>query len=210
MRKLIISLMIILVAASSAYGTDKGDIRLMLDKIEKANAELETLQGRFLHERIGSDGIKEDLEGMLYVTSDNLAMHYDKADRELFMIRGDKIHMIRRGKTRDLNIKIIKPMKSLKETLIYSMLGKVASLSESQASYEVDFSEKEDEVIVVFRSKKKSMIGYEKIVNTYDSANFTLKKMEMVEFNGNISIYSVESAILNQRIDSQIFDVDAY
>lgn len=210
MRTVAIALIMMLMTISNAFADDHQNTLDYLKKIESANSAVKTFQGRFVQGRISKDGTHEAFEGMLYVAPDNMAMHYDKSDQELFMIQGDRIHMRRNGKTREINLKFIKPMQSLKTTLLYSMQGKVASLAESQSSYIVTAIETGSEIVVEFRSKKKGKMGYEVIRNTYNSESYLLKRMELIEFNGNSNIYTISSAAVNEYVDPKIFDIDLY
>lgn len=210
MRKLVVVLMMILMGTSSAFADENSRTMEILEKIEAANSSVKTIQGRFVHGRISRDGTHEALQGMLYVGSGNMAMHYDKSDQEIFMIQDDRIHMRRKGKARDINLKIIRPMQSLKTTLLYSMQGKVASLAKFQPSYAVTAVENGGDIVIEFRSMKKGKMGYEVIRNTYDARSHLIKRMEMVEFNGNSNIYTISSLSVDKHIPQKMFDIDLY
>lgn len=80
----------------------------------------------------------------------------------------------------------------------------------AQPSYAVTAVENGGDIVIEFRSMKKGKMGYEVIRNTYDARSYLIKRMEMLEFNGNSNIYTISSLSVDKHIPQKMFDIDLY
>jgi outer membrane lipoprotein-sorting protein len=114
--------------------------------------------------------------------------------------------MIRGKKTNKFNTEKNKPMRSLRNTLLYCVHGKPMLLATENGA-EITAEKKANEYEVVLVSTKKTPRGYAKIVLTYDLKSKLLTKMRMDEYNGNSTLYEMNNLKTNGNIDAKVFDI---
>ena len=121
MMKKIITLIASLAAAICAFGQDAA----ILDKIEKANASMKSVQCNFTENRIlTATGRKFDCAGTVYFQGpDRMAMRFSKPATDLVVIDGKTYHMNRFGKPMTFDTEKAPLMRSLRNTLLYCITG---------------------------------------------------------------------------------------
>lgn len=180
----------------------------VLTEIEKANTVYKTIEGSFVRTQINvAKGASVKSEGTLYVSNDDqMAQHYKSPSEDVLIINGDDFYMVRGKKTNKFNTAKNKSMRSLRNTLLYCLHGKPASLAlENGANITVEKKAKGYEVVLI--STKKTPRGYAKIVLTYDLKSKLLTKMQMDEYNGNSTLYEMLSLKTNENIDPVTFQI---
>ena len=180
----------------------------ILTEIEKANAAYKTVEGTFTRTQTNkAKGKTETDKGILYLSGeDQMAQHYQAPSADVLIINGDDFYMMRGKKTNKFNTAKNKPMRSLRNTLLYCLHGKPGTLAaENGAEITAEKKAKGYEVVLV--SAKKTPRGYAKIVLMYDLKNKTLTSMQMDEYNGNSTLYEMSGVKTNGNVDAKVFDI---
>ena len=180
----------------------------ILTEIEKANAAYKTVEGTFTRTQTNAaKGKTETDKGILYLSGeDQMAQHYQAPSADVLIINGDDFYMVRGKKTNKFNTAKNKPMRSLRNTLLYCLHGKPGTLAaENGAEITAEKKAKGYEVVLV--SVKKTPRGYAKIVLMYDLKNKTLTSMQMDEYNGNSTLYEMSGVKTNGNVDAKVFDI---
>ena len=197
-------LFVICLFISTAIGAQNN----ILSEIEKANAAYKTVEGTFTRTQTNkAKGKTETDKGILYLSSeDQMAQHYQAPSADVLIINGDDFYMVRGKKTNKFNTAKNKPMRSLRNTLLYCLHGKLGTLAaENGAEITAEKKAKGYEVVLV--SAKKTPRGYAKIVLMYDLKNKTLTSMQMDEYNGNSTLYEMSGVKTNGNVDAKVFDI---
>ena len=180
----------------------------VLTEIEKANAVYNSITGTFTRTQVNAaKGTSVKTEGDLYVAGEEqMAQHYKAPSTDLLIINGNEFYMVRGKKTNKFNTEKNKTMRNLRNTLLYCVHGKPATLAtENGAEISVEKKAKGYEVVLV--STKKVPRGYAKIVLTYDLNSKLLTKMQMDEYNGNSTLYEMSGVKTNGNVDAKVFDI---
>lgn len=178
----------------------------VLVEIEKANAAITSIEGRFVRTQTSAaKGTSVKTEGTLYITDqDKMAQVYDSPSTDLLIINGDDFFMIRGKKQNKFNTAKNKTMRGLRNTLLYCIHGKPGTLAAENGA-EITVEKKAKGYAVVLISAKKTPRGYAKIVLTYDLKSKLLTQMQMDEFNGNSTLYEMGNLKTNGQIDAKCF-----
>ena len=180
----------------------------VLTDIEKANAAYKVITGDFVRTQTNvAKGTSVKADGTLYIAGeDQMAQHYKAPSTDLLIINGDDFYMIRGKKTNKFNTEKNKTMRSLRNTLLYCVHGKPATLAAENGA-EITAEKKAKGYEVVLTSTKKTPRGYAKIVLTYDLKSKLLTKMQMDEYNGNSTLYEMSNLKTNDNVDSEVFKI---
>lgn len=180
----------------------------ILTDIEKANTAYQTIEGSFARTQVNAaKGTSVKTEGALYIAGENqMAQHYQDPCPDVLIINGDDFYMVRGKKANKFNTAKNKMMRGLRNTLLYCVHGKPAALAaENGAQITAEKKAKGYEVTLV--STKKTPRGYAKIVLMYDLKSKLLTTMQMDEYNGNSTLYEMNSLQVNGSIDNGAFEV---
>ena len=103
----------------------------VLTDIEQANAAYKTVEGAFTRTQTNAaKGTSDKAEGTLYLSGDDcMAQHYKAPCPDVLIINADDFYMVRGKKTNKFNTAKNKPMRSLRNTLLYCLHGKPAVLA---------------------------------------------------------------------------------
>ena len=180
----------------------------VLAEIENANTAYKVITGDFVRTQTNvAKGTSIKVDGMLYIVGeDQMAQYYKAPSTDLLIINGNDFYMIRGKKTNKFNTEKNKPMRSLRNTLLYCVHGK-PMLMATENRAEITAEKKANEYEVVLVSTKKTPRGYAKIVLTYDLKSKLLTKMRMDEYNGNSTLYEMNNLKTNGNIDTKVFDI---
>ena len=180
----------------------------VLTEIEKVNAAYKVITGDFVRTQTNAaKGTSVKADGTLYIAGeDQMAQHYKAPSTDLLIINGNDFYMIRGKKTNKFNTEKNKTMRSLRNTLLYCVHGKPATLAAENGA-EITAEKKAKGYEVVLTSTKKTPRGYAKIVLTYDLKSKLLTKMQMDEYNGNSTLYEMSHLKTNGNVDAQVFDI---
>lgn len=175
-------------------------------KIENLNASVTSIEASFNQEKtMAATGKIIKSNGRLYYESvGNLAMLYDTPAGDKLIITGSKLHMSKGEKSNTYDTNKNAPMRSLSSTLLNCIRGKVEQVSvENKAN--LIFSQSSSAFIVTVKAKEKAPKGYSEIVIHYNKSTGIMEYMKMVEFNGNVTEYSVGSVKKNVNIPSSVY-----
>lgn len=184
------------------------DNQAILTQIEKGNAAITSIEGKFAQTKIiAANGKEIKSEGSIYLSdSDKMAMHYDAPSTDLLIINGNRFYMIRGKKKNNFNTEKNKAMRSLRNTLLYCLHGQPALLAKENNA-DIAVEQKGRNTIVTLTSQKKTPRGYEKIILHYDTQSSILTHMEMVEWGGNSTIYEMSNLKTNGNIDTVVYTI---
>lgn len=163
-----------------------------LVQIEKANAGITSIQGKFAQTKtIAANGKQIKSDGTLYINgAEQMAMHYNAPSTDLLVINGNRFYMIRGKKKNNFNTEKNKAMRSLRNTLLYCVHGKPAQLA-TENNADIAVTQDGNATVVTLTSQKKTPRGYEKIILHYNTKNSLLTRMEMIEWGGNSTLYEM-------------------
>ena len=182
------------------------DYQAILTQIEKGNAAITSIEGKFAQTKIiAANGKEIKSEGTIYLSdSDKMAMHYDAPSTDLLIINENHFYMIRGKKKNNFNTEKNKAMHSLRNTLLYCLHGQPALLAKENNA-EIAVKQEGTSTIVTLTSQKKTPRGYEKIILHYNTQSHILARMEMVEWGGNSTIYEMSDLKTNGNIDTTVY-----
>lgn len=182
------------------------DYQAILTQIEKGNAAITSIEGKFAQTKIiAANGKEIKSEGTIYLSdSDKMAMHYDAPSTDLLIINENHFYMIRGKKKNNFNTEKNKAMRSLRNTLLYCLHGQPALLAKENNA-EIAVKQEGTSTIVTLTSQKKTPRGYEKIILHYNTQSHILTRMEMVEWGGNSTIYEMSDLKTNGNIDTTVY-----
>ena len=180
----------------------------ILSKIEEKGSTFNTLTAQFTQEKtIAANGKKIMSDGMLYYAPGKFAMHYSPSCDELLIINGKDFLMIRGKRKNIFNTETNKPMRSLKNTLLYCMTGDIGILAEENNA-EISASDCDSYYQVTLTARKKAIKGYSSIIFSYDKNTGFLTEMTMNEFNGNSTVYKMSGYHQNVMIEDEKFLIE--
>lgn len=184
------------------------DNNATLAKIEKANAAITSIEGKFAQTKtIAANGKETKSDGTIYISdSDKMAMHYNAPSTDLLIINGEQFYMIRGKKKNNFNTEKNKAMRSLRNTLLYCIHGNPALLAEENGA-DISVSNEATGTVVTLTTQKKTPRGYEKIVLNYDAKTNLLTRMEMIEWGGNSTVYEMNGLKVNGDIDASVYEI---
>ena len=184
------------------------DNNATLEKIEKANAAITSIEGKFAQSKtIAANGKETKSDGTIYISdSDKMAMHYNAPSTDLLIINSERFYMIRGKKKNNFNTEKNKAMRSLRNTLLYCVHGQPARLAEENNAA-LSVSKEASGTVITLTSQKKTPRGYEKIVLNYDNKSHLLTRMEMVEWGGNSTLYEMINLKTNTPISVSVYTI---
>ena len=189
-----ITLTIALMLCALAHA--QSDNQTTLAQIEKANAAISSIEGKFAQtKKLAANG-KEN----------KMAMQYNAPSTDLLIINGERFYMIRGKKKNNFNTEKNKAMRSLRNTLLYCVHGQPARLAEENNA-DLSISKEASGTVITLTSQKKTPRGYEKIVLNYDNKSHLLTRMEMVEWGGNSTLYEMSNLKTNTPISVSVYTI---
>lgn len=202
MKKLLF-LLACLLPAFGAYAQDAA----ILDKIEKANAGMKTVQCQFTEKRtLTATGRSFDFDGTVYYQApDRLAMRFTKPG-ELMVIDGATLYMGRAPKPALFNTDKTPLMLSLRNTLLYCVGGQPRKVAQENDA-DIAVKEGKDGYIVQLTARKHVTKGYARIHLTYRKSDCVLVRMEMEEFGGIIDLYQMSDIRRGVSVDPAMFQI---
>ncbi len=180
----------------------------ILQDIQNANSSIKSLESHFVQtQTLAAKKKTVTTEGTLYLQdSDKMAMHYNAPSTDLLVINGNDFYMSRGGRKKLYNTAKNAMMERLQATLLHCLHGQPTPLAQKNES-ELSIATTKEAYIVTLTAKKKQSRGYAKIVLTYDIKTKLLSSMQMDEFNGNSTTYTMSNIKTNTSLDSAVFNV---
>ncbi len=180
----------------------------ILQSIEQANAKISSITSHFTQvQTLAAKKKTVTSEGTLYLQdSDKMAMDYNEPSTDQLIINGKNFYMSRNNRNKLYNTEKNATMGKLSQTLLFCLHGNPQALipitegTLSTASTTKTY-------VVTLTTEKKQPRGYAKIVLTYDIATKLLISMQMDEFNGNSTTYTMSDVKTNTAIPTEVFTV---
>ncbi len=181
----------------------------VLQSIEQANAKVKSLESPFTQVQTSiAKGESVESKGTLYLNgNDQMAMHYEAPSTDLLIINGSDFYLSRGKRQKLYNTEKNATMRRLANTLLLCLHGKPQQLAAETESSELTVEKTANAYIVTLTTTKKQVRGYAKIVLTYDLHTKLLTHMQMDEFNGNSTTYSMSKIKTNASVDASVFEV---
>lgn len=204
-----ITLVFLCLISVSAWAQDETDSialrqKWLLDTIAYTNNQFKTTEGQISETQQLHSGKIKKCNGNVYYSAPNLlSMHFTNNDK--IILSGAKIyfdHGMFHGTYSDRH----KLMKGIKSILLYAFQGKCRQLAE-ECNFNISTKEEKNEYVVTLTSKKKVLLGFNRIVLHY-STDFRLRKFEYTASNGDHSIYNLTNLKYDQKISNDVFKFD--
>lgn len=179
----------------------------ILDKIERANADLSTVQCSFTEQRtLVATGRKFDFDGTVYFQApDRMALRFNQPT-ELSIISGQTYYLRRGGKPMLVHTDKSPMMLSLRNTLLNCIMGR-PRLVAAENDADIAVKETKDVYIVLLNARKQTTKGYAHIYLSYRKSDCALVKMDMEEFGGIIDIYQMTGHSKGVTIDPAVYAI---
>ncbi len=180
----------------------------VLQSIEQANAKIKNLESPFTQVQTSIvKGESIESKGILYLNGTNqMAMHYETPSTDLLIINGSDFYLSRGKRQKLYNTEKNATMRRLANTLLLCLHGKPQQLAAETESSQLTVEKTAKAYIVTLTTTKKQVRGYAKIVLTYDLNTKLLTNMQMDEFDGNSTTYSMSKIKTNAPIDASVFN----
>ena len=178
-----------------------------LDRIERKNTALETIEAHLNQTRTLQSGKEIVSEGTLYFSSpDRMSMIYSVPESDLFIIDGKSLYMAR-GKSRQLyDTEKNALMRSLSSTLLYCVRGQLRTLAQENNA-EISVEDTSAGCKVTLNALKRSARGYSQIVLLYDRTTSVLVRMELVEFSRIRTVYEMSDIRTDITVDEAVYSI---
>ncbi len=181
----------------------------VLQSIEQANAKVNSLESPFTQVQTSiAKGESVESKGALYLNgTDQMAMHYEAPSTDLLIINGSDFYLSRGKRQKLYNTEKNATMRRLANTLLLCLHGKPQQLAAETESSKLTIEKTAKAYIVTLTTEKKQVRGYAKIVLTYDLGTKLLTNMQMDEFNGNSTTYTMGKVKTNASVDASVFEI---
>lgn len=162
----------------------------MLDKIEKANAKVTSIESNFEETKVLVNKKRIPMAGVLtYKAPDYMQKAYTQPEGDLFLIQNGMLTMRSQGKEKKYDLAKVPMMNSLANLLLKAMSGQIRSLAAENNTSDYTVMDDGKDYIVRFEAKEKAAVGYSNITFHYRKTDCLLVQLDMVEFSGMASIY---------------------
>ncbi|MGM9735775.1 MAG: outer membrane lipoprotein carrier protein LolA [Candidatus Cryptobacteroides sp.] len=177
-----------------------------LKALEQKNASLSGFQGDFRQTKTLVNRHEIKSCGTLYFAGgDKMSMIYSEPSGETFVINGDKMSVNREGKANTFDLTKNKLMNSLAVTLLYSLQGRIADLSEISDA-DIEATQDASGWHITLTARKKAAKGYSRIDLRYKSDG-SITYMKMTEFSGISTTYEMPTLTRTLPSDPEIFSI---
>ncbi len=192
-------------AAVTAFASDGQEI---LEKIEKNNASMTTIQADFVQTRtLPATGKQIHYEGkLLFSSPDRMSMVYTVPETDIFLINGSSLYMVRDGKKGLYDTNKNPLMWSLSNTLCSCVTGKVEALAEENDA-DIQATEIAGGYRVTLTARTKGTKGYSEIVIEYDTKTTVITLLKLTEFSGVSNLYEMSSIQRNTLINNEVYNI---
>ncbi len=178
-----------------------------LDKIKQQNEGYQTWSATFTEQQTLASGKVINLNGMLYFNrSEQMSMHYKQPATDMLIINGHDFYMARGSRKNLFNTEKNKRMLALSTTLLNSLMGNIEALAVMNDA-ELGVTENDSLVTVILTSRRKQIRGYSRIILSYDKKSSLLCRMQMDEYGGSSTVYTLTGHTVNEVISPDKFKI---
>lgn len=187
MKKILIALAVVFAAVVPSAAQDGTAV---LSVIEKKLSSSKGFSGPFSEVRNAPKKETVSLKGEIcYRNEDYIDMSYTNG--ELFNVDGNAMTIIRDGKTQKFDLNKNLMMKSLSHTLLFVFQGRLEALAQEQNA-DIEAAVEGREYVVTLTARKKAARGCSKVMVRYRTADCGIVSMQLEEFGGNTTFYSMD------------------
>ncbi len=213
MRKRLLMLFFAILTFSLVHSQEMKQVsaieqRAMVDKINATVTAMKTMQCKFSQIKKMSL-MQEDVasSGQLFYTQEGkLRWEYLKPFTYQFILNGDNVIIKSSSKTNIIDIKTSKVFREITKIIMSSITGKC--LSESGDFDVTLLSNGKTWVAQMFPKKKEMKRMFQSVKLYFDSKESIVKKIEMLEKNGDVTTINMYDVLINNKIDASVFSVD--
>lgn len=185
MKKFLLSCLGLLAFWTAARASSEEE---MIRFIAETGAARQEVKSAFTEVRSFPRKAAVTLQGELLYRPDYLHMAYEDAQKENFLIDGNKMVNRREGREIKSDLSRNTLMRALANTLLYAFSGQLKTLSDEQKT-SLSVSEEGDVYKAVLDSQQKLPRGYSHIEIRYRKSDGQIVSMTMDEFTGLSTCY---------------------
>lgn len=207
MKKLLLSLVLMLVCASAAFAQSAADAKI-IQQINAVASKMRTMQCDFVqtkHMKMLNDKMVSHGK-MYYQQSDKLRWEYTSPYTYTFVLNGSKV-LLSKGKRNDvINVNQSKFFKEIARIMMNSVVGKCLS---DKKDFRTSIATANSEWIATLVPQRKEMKQmFQKIVLHFNKSRKMVSTVELVEKKGDRTVIQLTNVKTNSPINAKVFSVN--
>lgn len=207
MKKLLLSLVLMLVCASAAFAQSAADAKI-IQQINAVASKMRTMQCDFVqtkHMKMLNDKMVSHGK-MYYQQSDKLRWEYTSPYTYTFVLNGSKV-LLSKGKRNDvINVNQSKFFKEIARIMMNSVVGKCLS---DKKDFRTSIATTNSEWIATLVPQRKEMKQmFQKIVLHFNKSRKMVSTVELVEKKGDRTVIQLTNVKTNSSINAKVFSVN--
>lgn len=207
MKKLLLSLVLMLVCASAAFAQSAADVKI-IQQINAVASKMRTMQCDFVqtkHMKMLNDKMVSHGK-MYYQQSDKLRWEYTSPYTYTFVLNGSKV-LLSKGKRNDvINVNQSKFFKEIARIMMNSVVGKCLS---DKKDFRTSIATTNSEWIATLVPQRKEMKQmFQRIVLHFNKSRKMVSTVELVEKKGDRTVIQLTNVKTNSSINAKVFSVN--
>ena len=207
MKKLLLSLVLMLVCASAAFAQSAADAKI-IQQINAVASKMRTMQCDFVqtkHMKMLNDKMVSHGK-MYYQQSDKLRWEYTSPYTYTFVLNGSKV-LLSKGKRNDvINVNQSKFFKEIARIMMNSVVGKCLS---DKKDFRTSIATTNSEWIATLVPQRKEMKQmFQRIVLHFNKSRKMVSTVELVEKKGDRTVIQLTNVKTNSPINAKVFSVN--
>ena len=207
MKKLLLSLVLMLVCASATFAQSAADAKI-IQQINAVASKMRTMQCDFVqtkHMKMLNDKMVSHGK-MYYQQSDKLRWEYTSPYTYTFVLNGSKV-LLSKGKRNDvINVNQSKFFKEIARIMMNSVVGKCLS---DKKDFRTSIATTNTEWIATLVPQRKEMKQmFQKIVLHFNKSRKMVSTVELVEKKGDRTVIQLTNVKTNSPINAKVFSVN--
>lgn len=207
MKKLLLSLVSMLICASAAFAQSAADAKV-IQQINAVASKMRTMQCDFVqtkHMKMLNDKMVSHGK-MYYQQSDKLRWEYTSPYTYTFVLNGSKV-LLSKGKRNDvINVNQSKFFKEIARIMMNSVVGKCLS---DKKDFRTSIATTNSEWIATLVPQHKEMKQmFQRIVLHFNKSRKMVSTVELVEKKGDRTVIQLTNVKTNSSINAKVFSVN--
>ncbi len=207
MKKLLLSLVSMLICASAAFAQSAADAKV-IQQINAVASKMRTMQCDFVqtkHIKMLNDKMVSHGK-MYYQQSDKLRWEYTSPYTYTFVLNGSKV-LLSKGKRNDvINVNQSKFFKEIARIMMNSVVGKCLS---DKKDFRTSIATTNSEWIATLVPQRKEMKQmFQRIVLHFNKSRKMVSTVELVEKKGDRTVIQLTNVKTNSSINARVFSVN--
>ncbi len=207
MKKLLLSLVSMLICASAAFAQSAADAKV-IQQINAVASKMRTMQCDFVqtkHMKMLNDKMVSHGK-MYYQQSDKLRWEYTSPYTYTFVLNGSKV-LLSKGKRNDvINVNQSKFFKEIARIMMNSVVGKCLS---DKKDFRTSIATTNSEWIATLVPQRKEMKQmFQRIVLHFNKSRKMVSTVELVEKKGDRTVIQLTNVKTNSSINAKVFSVN--